>query len=238
MNGKKRSQCLRALGLALVASLAIAATSAGSASALSLTPEPPGTYPVSLLLNTGKAPGKVKIAFGTVFNVECESATEGGKLTSGTSGELKITYGGCRLGKSTCTSAGQPSGTMVTSNLAVTPVYLNVAKTIWGFKLTPIGTTVFAECNFPGENSYMRLSGSVLGDVPSALGTTTRNLTLRHAKGSKWEEQKYQQIEGAGTKYHLEMVIKAVGQEAQSLPEAALVVDNPITAFSFLTINP
>src|SRR5919106_4383912 len=151
MDAMKRSHRLRALGLALVASLAIAATSAASASALSLTPVAPATYPVSLSLN---APWDATFTLegeggAGWFAIKCDSATGTGKLTSGTSGEMKITYKGCNK-SNLCTSVGQPSGNMVTSNLAVTPVYLNATKTIWGFKLTPIGTSVFAECTLSG----------------------------------------------------------------------------------------
>jgi hypothetical protein len=234
MDTKKRSHRLRALGLALVASLAIAATSAGSASALSLTPVAPATYPVSLSLN---APWDATFTFEKGFNSKCASATGTGQLTSGTAGEMKITYKGCRFGETACTSAGQPSGTMVTSNLALTPVYLNAAKTIWGFKLTPIGTGVFAECNFPFGGLFMRWSGSVLGNVWNSIGSTTKTLNLHQGWGTKWEEQQYQQVEGAGTKYHLDLTYKT-GSETYFFPESALWLENPITAGASLTINP
>jgi len=232
MDTKKRSHRLRALGLALVASLAIGATSAASASALSLTPVAPATYPVSLSLN---APWEVSFNIGTSGSFpKCESATGTGQLNSGTTGELKITYKGCGSSSNRCTSAGQSTGNMVTSSLAVTPVYLNAAKTIWGFKLTPIGTGVFAECTLSG--GAIRISGSVLGNVSTPVGSTMKSFFL-HQGWAGWSEQEYQQIEGAGAKYHLEQTWFTASGES-SLGETALWLENPITAGASLTINP
>jgi hypothetical protein len=240
MDAMKRSHRLRALGLALVASLAIAATSAGSASALSLTPVAPATYPVSLSLN---APWTVTFTGSTEANeIKCESATGTGQLTSGTAGTLKVTYKGCKTAlAATCTGPGQAAGTIVTPNLAITPVYLDAAKTKWGLKLEPVGTNVWAECNstFFGIPLFNQITGNgVLGNVWNILGSTTKTLNLHQEWGSTWTEQQYQQIEGAGTKYHLQQtaVNKSNGNEISS--DSALWLENPITTGASVTINP
>jgi hypothetical protein len=216
MDGKKRSR-LRAFGLALVASLVIAVTSAASASALSLTPKSPATFPVSLSLN---APWTVTFPQkGNSTQFTCQSATGSGQMTSGTKGELKITYNSCNY----CGTS------MVTSNLEVKPVYLDAAKTKWGFKVTPIGTNVYAECSFGGMP--LRYSGSVLGLVSAGLGETTTSFSYMQT-WANWGEQEYQQVEGAGPKYHL------TGSWAGKEEEAAVWLNNPITSGAALTVTP
>jgi hypothetical protein len=205
---------------------------------LSLTPVAPATYPVSLSLN---APWDATFTLegeggAGWFAIKCDSATGTGKLTSGTSGEMKITYKGCNK-SNLCTSVGQPSGNMVTSNLAVTPVYLNATKTIWGFKLTPIGTSVFAECNLSG-GGFLKFTGSVMGTIGYPVGSTTKELNLHFEMGSVWQEQRYQQIEGAGTKYHLSMESAGFGGPSFFSNEVALWHENPITSGASLKINP
>jgi hypothetical protein len=237
MTNKRRfSGRLRALGIALMASLALTAISAASASALSLTPVAPATYPVSLSLN---APWTATFTAPENVDMTCSSATGSGQLKSGTAGELKITYKECSnptFGNLLrCTSAGQSLGTVVTANLSVTPVYLNAAKTIWGLKLTPVGTNVFAECTLP-SGSVRRFTGSVLGNVWNSIGSTTKTLNLHQGWGSAWQEQEYQQIEGAGTKYHLQQTVFSSKEEVTF--DSALWLENPITSGASLTINP
>jgi hypothetical protein len=184
----------------------------------------------------------VEVTFtgSSVFTeLKCSSATETGQLTSGTAGELKITYKGCRDFAGSCTGPGQASGTVVTPNLSVTPVYLNAGKTIWGFKLTPIGTNVFAECTSTaiGSQFARTITGSVLGNVFQSVGSTTKTLNLHQGWGA-YTEQEYQQIEGAGTKYHLQQTVVNKSNGAELTSESALWLENPITAGASLTINP
>jgi hypothetical protein len=173
----------------------------------------------------------------------CGSAAGSGQLKSGTSGELKITYKECSNrtfgnGLLQCTSAGQSPGTVVTANLSVTPVYLDAAKTIWGLKLTPIGTSLFAECTLPA-GGIRRFTGSVIGNVWNSVGSTTKGLSLHQGWGSSWLEQEYQQIEGAGTKYHLqETMVAAPPSKEEWNFESALWLENLIATGASVTINP
>lgn len=196
----KRS--VRAFGLAVVAVLSIGALTASSASALSLTPVS-GTYPVTL--SSAAEWGTAQFNYSKEASVKCKGASAAGKLTSGTTGEITFTFTGCGTATSSCTTPGQPAGNMV-AKTNITPVYLNAAKTIWGFKYDPIGSNVFAACQFPPSVGWeWRFTGSVLSTSSGAIGETTNIFNPHFGWGNLWNEQQYQQIEGAGTKYHLNL---------------------------------
>lgn len=234
---RPNSRRMGRFGLVLVASLALGAFGASSASALSFSPEAPAKFPVSLTLNTTE-PGSVSFNWGSSGGLQCVRADGTGQLTSGTSGEMTITYKGCGPSPGTehCTTPGQPEGNMV-AHVSVTPVYLDAAKTKVGLKLSPIGSSVYAECIYP--TSGIRYTGSVIGSIGNTVGSTMQSLHLLQGWGSAWNEQQYQQIEGSGTKYHLTGAIWSTeegGWEVSGI-STALWVQNFIWAGARLTLN-
>ena len=133
-----------AFGLALIASLALGALAAGSASALSLVPAS-GKYPYTV--NVAGGPFQVQEKEQTP--IYCNKSGAVGKFTNGTSAELTLYLSGCAIGAAwECNSVGQPAGTIATS-LKATLVYLDAAKTKPGLMLAP-QTWPFAEmsCGF------------------------------------------------------------------------------------------
>jgi len=187
----------RAFGLALVASLALTGLLASSASALSMNPVPamgPGAGATYYFQASGGA------------TYSCEKNRFSWESTSPTGGNIpEYRLEGCKivvLGFPVkCTSAGQSiAGTVVLSKLNYTLVYLDAAKTKFGLKLTPTSGN-FAEFTCGNGSSYT-WTGSVLGQItypPLNTYTTQFNFEFT-ATGSS---QTYQQVEGAGTAYHL-----------------------------------
>jgi len=133
----------------------------------------------------------------------CSSSWSRWQASGGTGGTAEVTLGGCKIVffgiTSNCTTAGMPTGSIQFSKLNYSLVYLDAAKTKFGYKLTPVSGPV-AEFTC-GPSSY-KWTGSVLGQITSpALGVESHTATLRFtATGTS---QDYQQVEGAGTSYHL-----------------------------------
>jgi len=221
LHSPKRS--LRAFGLALVAVLAFAGLAAGSASALSVNPS--------------SGSGNVK---GAGFNWQasggpaytCESSSGNYSVSGGTGGlfeEVKLRGCAANIGgfKVNCTTSGQLAGTIALSNLSSSLVYLDAAKTKFGYKLTPVGGTV---AQFSCGGSSYKWTGSVLGQITEPpFNTWTKSAKLRFTATSG--SQDYQQVEGAGTAYHLYQ-----SQNGGSNVNLAIVTDLNLessTAFSF-----
>jgi hypothetical protein len=95
-------------GLALIASLALTAVMATSASAVSISP------PTGYTMAGGEATS-------TNTSVSCYNATTGSaQFTTGQSGSAKLKFTNCRFGGGlgpSCTTAGQAAGTILTNQL-------------------------------------------------------------------------------------------------------------------------
>jgi len=188
---------VRAFGLALAVALAFAGLAAGSASALSISPSS----------FNGVGSGNL-VAFASVgTNVStCESSALNWTVSGGSGGAFEAEkLRGCKKpvgGTSvSCTTPGQTAGTIALSKLNASLVYLDAAKTKFGYMLTPATGTTVAEFSCGGFFQY-KWTGSVLGQITNpALNVETKSATLSFtASGTS---QTYQQVEGAGPNYHL-----------------------------------
>jgi hypothetical protein len=211
---RKASRRLSVFGLAIVVCLAMGAMVASGASALSFTWEPGGA--ASLHLETTSPQAETPSDLMT-----CESGSGTATFSSGTSGSAQLTLKGCKWYPWAwkCTSAGEPAGTIVLKLLTLTPVYLDAAKTKYGLKVSPEtpGGPV-AEFTCGGIKKFV-WTGDVLGEITSpALNVTagTFNLVFNGSTGT----QQYEQIEGAGTKYHLSRPAAGGGLEPVSISSA------------------
>jgi hypothetical protein len=95
----------------------------------------------------------LKTTSGTTF--ECTTTTGTGQFTSTTGGNMNLTYHGCKnvgLGIA-CTSAGQPSGTIVTSGLRFDGIMIAAGQP--GLLVTPPAT---GEEVTPGKRSFATYS--------------------------------------------------------------------------------
>jgi hypothetical protein len=188
-------------GLALVVSLVMGAALASGASALSFTWEPGLT--ATLTAVSGEARAETPAEMGG-YSTICQSASGTAAFTSGTSGTVQLAFSQCKWGpfEASCTSPGASTGKIRTKALSLTPVYLDAAKTKFGLKISPqtVGGPV-AEFNCGGFNNVV-WTGSVLGQITEPalnVSASTFKLPLSGYAGT----QTYEQIEGAGTKYHL-----------------------------------
>jgi hypothetical protein len=185
-----------AFGVALLASLAIAAVGAGSASALTMTPST-GSFGVQ------KSGSALNTSAGAWTYRSCE-ATEGTlNRSSATGGPAWFKFEGCKGPfNSICTSPGYPSGTIAAGSLNYKLVYLDAAKTKFGMMFTPENASgTFAEFSC-GLISF-KWKGSLIGRITNpALGVGSVSATLSFQPESG-NTQQYRQIEGAGPVYQL-----------------------------------
>lgn len=196
----RSSRLTRTFGLALVASLALAGIAAAGASALSYVPNS-GTYPAFFTAQGGQV--SISTEAGNLSS--CTGVEGNGKFTTGTSGQATLSLTGCKTGGHTCTSAGQSAGTILTSSLSAKPIYLDAAKTKFGLLLSPPLGQAFA--SFACSGIPFTWNGSLIGEITKpALNVSSTQADLAFEAAGPGV-QKYQQIEGAGTKYRLTQTV-------------------------------
>jgi hypothetical protein len=201
MAGKRKdwSRPVRLLGLALIASFAMSAFAAAGASALSISPAGSALKPIGYTVSTHA----ITVTTESQTKRSCSGSSAGtGSFTSGTGGPLKLTLAGCTFGSASCTSAGQPTGSIATRSLTANLVYLDAAHTKFGLLLSPSGSETVAEfdCGFFGHFVW---TGSLIGQITKpSLGATSAQATLILNSTSSGV-QTYQQVEGTGVKHRI-----------------------------------
>lgn len=179
----------RVIGLALAATLSVAAVTAGSA--LAALPEFSGPFSKPFTSSSKSA------LFETVGGkkLKCTSVANSGEITSPNTGTITITFSGCKLGKLQCNTPGAAPGTIVTSLLQVAIHYINQAKKIVGADLfEPGGSPIMSYACGPAIRGIV--IGSVIGRltpinklvIPSAVFKLVFQQTLGN--------QKYPNLEG------------------------------------------
>jgi hypothetical protein len=152
---------LRSLGLAALAALSVMAVmGAGIASASEpkAVPTSPNTFPVAFHGHGGHG----ELNTTSNHQVTCTTSTSKGEISSeNTAKNIEVTFHGCTafFGLVSCTSAGQPSGTIKTNVLHATLVYLNGSEK--GLLLKPAAGETFATMNCGGTS--ISVTGQVLG---------------------------------------------------------------------------
>lgn len=170
---------------------ALAAPSAASAS-LHLVPAPTSFQMTSSAMTWSETSGGIGNCNG--------AGTTSGSWSTGTAGTTTLKFEGCKWGVGACTSVGQPSGTIVSSSLTLTPVYLNAGHTAFGLLLSP-KAGAFAEFNC--GIIHRSWTGSLLGQITNpGLNLEAINHTLAF-KSLGSGVQQYTQVEGAGPTYSL-----------------------------------
>lgn len=149
---------MRVVGVCLVAVLAVGAATATAASAL---PEFTGPFPKTFT-STSKA-SLFETVGGT--KTKCTADTNTGAITGPQSGEIQITFTGCKLGKTPCNTPGAVPGTIVTNALSLTIGYINKAKKVVGADLVePTSGAGFLAYGC-GPLIFVRVQGSVIGRI-------------------------------------------------------------------------
>jgi len=197
------------MGLCLAAVFVMSAVAVASASAAAGVP---------LFLFSGTAKGFSSVSGpGTLVQrsnsteekngaeVKCTSDTDNGEI-EGTKQTDKVTnvlvvFSGCTsevaLTKYTCTTAGQPSGTIKTNQLEGQLGYINLAEKKVGLVLKPKSpATLFAEfeCEHSGSKLAIKVRGEIIGEITpvNKLVDPGEHFTLNYvpnvSANKKWEQ--------------------------------------------------
>jgi hypothetical protein len=182
-----------ALGLAITAPSALAATPEGDYEKL----------PATATFSSGKS--TLSLADGTT--ISCESGTGNGSSLAGskTTAEAAYTLHGCHeeatIFKFKCTSAGQPAGTIQLGTVVTHAVYLDEAHTRPGV----LATSPFVKFTCAGGFSTVEVKGNgVLGEVTSPKCGATSKTGTGKTETKSHGVQAVQQVEETGTVYNLE----------------------------------
>jgi hypothetical protein len=189
------------VGLALAAIFLLGAITAGAASAAEFAASP--GFPVKF--SGAGSVGLLETKAGR--SVTCTETRASGEVGSATNAKATVVFKGCyaeHLPLLSCTSEGRASGEIATNPISGTPVDLNSAKTEVGILLQPASGEVFTEfkCSLAPVNETIKVTGSVIGKVPTAELNSFRSqlhLEFHALKG----EQEYTQVEGAGARHVL-----------------------------------
>ena len=154
-----------------------------------------------LFFTTKFAHGELRTA--SEPTITCTANTGTGKYISRTTGEITLTFTGCKenVFGSSCTSNGLATGTIKTGTSVFHNVYLTDSKTTPGVLITPPASGVFTtvSCGLFG----LTVTGNgIIGHVESpkcgaASPTTTQNFS---ATGTV---QTFRQVTGTGATYSL-----------------------------------
>jgi hypothetical protein len=186
-----------ALGLAITAPSALAATPEGDYQKL----------PATATFSSGKS--TLSLADGTT--ISCESGTGTGSSLAGskTTAEAAYILHGCKeeatIFKFKCTSEGQPTGTIKLATVVTHAVYLDEAHTRPGVLATPPASGVWAKFTCAGGFSTVEVKGNgILGEVTSPKCGATSSTGTGKTETKSHGVQTVQQVEETGTSYHLE----------------------------------
>jgi len=115
-----------------------------------------------------------------------------------------MTWKECTLGTLVaCTSIGQSLGTIVWNEVPFELVYLDKAHTTAGLLMKPPTGGTFASFSCAGVSKTFTGNGAISKLTAPALNTVSSGFTNSYTASGV--VQTYQQIEEAGTRYHLLM---------------------------------
>ncbi len=174
---------IRTMGLALVAVFLLGAVTASGASATQPEAEPEGgTFPVTFT-GTGGA-GTLETLDGA-HTVKCTGQSSTGEITSKTQSKATLKFTGCSSSGATCTTAGEPSGT-VTSKVVGELVYTGASKNIAAVWFKPASGSTFASfsCTLFGIGTSVTVTEGVVCPVePVNTSTSTLKIVCKQTKG-------------------------------------------------------
>jgi hypothetical protein len=155
---------------------------------------------------TSKAKAVTITAAGKV--VKCKKAVDAGEILSGEAETVAITFEKCGVNGSTkepCTTTGQASGTIKTTNLVGTLHWINPAETEVGILLFKAGgTNTFTTFTCKEESIELRsvLVGSVT-NTKKGMTFTFKTSGGKQEKRAYWEEGEEQTGFGETIPFHL-----------------------------------
>jgi hypothetical protein len=193
------------LALAAISAAMFALPAVASAGEWSLDPAG-GKFPVSFNLSSSTTT-TLTTDDGSGLKVTCSTATGSGKqVTSTTSEEVTLTFSGCKenLFGSSCTSTGQTSGTIKTTDLVGHNVILEKGPPeVRGVLLTP-NAGHFATFDCLGFFHIVVGGNGIIGEMtaPTTCGAVANTATVKYESPTTGT-QKWTQVTTTGTKFNL-----------------------------------
>ncbi|HYH53191.1 MAG TPA: hypothetical protein VD761_03590 [Solirubrobacterales bacterium] len=135
--------------------------------------------------------------------VTCTSTTGTGSLNT-TGGTIQLTFHGCKesVFGTSCTTAGQSSGTIKTTVLPVDNRYVTAGKTAPGVLITPAsGSSHFATFNCI-DGTHVVTGNGVMGILTTGCASPQAALKLKFSQSSAGH-QLHKQVTGSGTIFDL-----------------------------------
>jgi hypothetical protein len=184
--------------------LAVVAFGSLAQQAIAATPEGDpagGKFPVSATATSGAS----ALSLASGLTLSCTSGTGAGQATTKTTGEGTYALHGCKESTfgTSCTTAGQPAGTIKLETMTMHLVYLDHNKKP-GVLGTPPPSGVFAKVTCGGGLVVVEVKGNgVLGEITAPkCGVSSKTSTVVMASTAHGT-QKYRQVEGTGTQYDM-----------------------------------
>jgi hypothetical protein len=192
------------LALSAVTAAILVVPSMASAAGWDIDPTPTEAKPLTFTTSGGEA------KLTSAQTVTCAANTGSGKYTTATTGKVSLKFTGCKGPFfTTCTTAGQASGTIVTTELEFHNIMIeNTVQLVGGtpgILITPNGGH-FASftCSVIGININIAVSGNgIIGDISSPKCAGSSKTATLNFESSATGVQKFMQEETAGTKYDL-----------------------------------
>ena len=202
------------VGLACSASLALPA--AATAGSVDIEPVS-GSFPMTFTASGGAA--SLTTASSTVG---CASSKASGEYENNSTGWIIFTLHSCKgpLGVS-CTTSGQPSGTIVTTVLPLHLRWGSLPRRLLNLFTMPASLHLMTFSCF-GITTVVSGNGVIGETTAPGCGATTKTATLS-LESSSAGVQKWMQITETGTSYELTAKIGGGGAETASL-DAGLTV--------------
>ena len=162
---------IRTLGLWVIAALALTGSLAASAQAARHVNKGPVKFTSSSMNAPNFEPTLEPEGAGIV---KCASETGAGEITTSFGGPLTAIFTGCTTETKTCTSEGQPAGTIKTEELDSELGFINRANREVGTDFKPASGEYLVKFDCPGKpDIYFAIKQSVIGRLEAPSGMTT-----------------------------------------------------------------
>jgi hypothetical protein len=161
---------IRTMGLLVIAALALAGSLAASAQARHID-----TGPIKYTASSMNAPNfEPTLEPEGAGIVKCASESAAGEITSSVGGPLTAVFTGCVSETKTCTSEGEPAGTIKTEELESELGFINRAKGEVGTDFKPASGEYLVKFDCPGKpDIFFAIKQSVIGRLEAPGGVTT-----------------------------------------------------------------
>jgi len=188
---------IRLFALAAISTLMFAFPAVAAAGEPVMDPAS-GKFPLTFTL-AGK---HVEIRGAGEPSITCTASSGSGKYSTGTTGELNLTFQGCSTEffgfPVSCNSNGQASGTVKTATTVFHDTYLTDAKTTPGILITPPTSEVITTIICSSFANVEIIGNGIIGHFESPqCGTSSKTRTLNFTATAA--SQTFKQVTGTGT---------------------------------------